>query len=367
MKKKSSLKVKPVEAVLNNDPFGKVFVSKDNTLAAMAELPESAKPIPKSFASETAFAELIFGNRAVLFGEKTIGLKLTVPKHVPFQNTTLLFDFTDPDKPRYYFLLVILSTGKDFYRDFSPFMANAFSIIRDVINLSKMVVLLGEHIRSNKAFLKELNRYFPGKRIEDVIAHTLLETPRCLLVTENTPKELSTVQKAYAETWGALLDVMYVRKYLVGKSTIISLHPTLSELRMKQTPVQKAEPKVKVKHTEADHFAKGAPHVKTIYEKLKAEALKIDRKLLFNADGAHYISMKKMGGKNLAFFHFRKGGMYLVVKLAEKIVRKTVKKAEIKSLPESVQKFWNGESTGLVISDQAQLTEVGTVLKQLIR
>ena len=125
--------------------------------------------------------------------------------------------------------------------------------------------------------------------------------------------------------------------------------------------------KEKIIHTEENHLEKSSELVRAIYKKLKAEAIKNDKSMVFNPKGKHYVSMKKGTEKNLAFFHFRKSSMYLVVKLDEKIVRKLVKKSTIQSLPESVQKFWNGASTGLIISSTDHLKEIVEVLKKLIK
>lgn len=342
------------------------MIAKEGKLSLLPELPESSQPVAKPFKSEEEFAKLVFGNRRALFGEKTVGWKMSVPDSVPFQNTNVLFDFTTPTAPRCYFLCVILGNGKDFYSDFFPFMTHLFSVVRDVITMSQLIVFMKESIEKDKAFLKLVHQHMKGKRLEDLLAETLLNAPRCLLVTEDPLKELPIAQKAYAETWGGILDVLYVRKFLAGKTNILSLHPTLSELQAKPQLVPK-ESKPKVTHTEEHHFAKGSPIVKSIYENLKRDALKLDKKLTFNAAGGHYISMKKVAGKNLCFFHFRKNSMYLVVKAEEKSVRKMVKKAEVKSLPASVQKFWNGSSTGLVISNIDQAREVSGLFRQLVK
>ncbi len=99
-------------------------------------------------------------------------------------------------------------------------------------------------------------------------------------------------------------------------------------------------------------------------KKIKAELLKQDKTLIFNVK-QHYISMKK--NRNLAFFHLRKKNLYLVVMCAEKEVRKTVKHYVIKTLPPSVQKFWNGDSTGLVIEQPTNLVEIINLLKKVIK
>jgi len=365
-KQASSLPLKPQAAPLQETTgFGRVFVLKKDKLETAVDLPENAKPIVKPFKTEQEFVNLIYGNRAVLFGEKTMGWKMEPTANSSFRWIKLLFDFTNPDSPRCYILAVILGKEKDFFEEFFPFMTRVFSLLRDVINIGMLVKLIGDGIKRNKSSLKAFEKHLQGKTLDDLLAHTLLKTPKCLLITEDPLTELSTVKKAYAETWGGMLDIIYIRKYLVGKATMLSMHPTLADFQRK--PKELGPPKEKVIHTEDHHFSKGPLIGRTIYERLKSEALKIDKSIVFNAKGKHYISLKKGSGKNLAFFHFRKGGMYLVVMLEEKLVRKLVKHSEIKTLPESVQKFWNGKSTGLVISSMQHVKEIVEVFKKLIK
>lgn len=146
---------------------------------------------------------------------------------------------------------------------------------------------------------------------------------------------------------------------------MLSMHPSLADL--KEKPKTKVPAQERIVHTEADHLAKASDLSRTLYEKLKTDILKVDKSVVFNAKGKHYISVKKGSGKNLAFFHYRKSGIYLVVMLEEKVVRKMVKKTEVRSLPESVMKFWNGKSTGLMISAIDQLKEVTELFKKLIK
>lgn len=345
--------------------FGRVFVLKKDKLEPAVDLPENAKPVVKPFRAEQEFVDLIFGNRAVLFGEKTMGWKMEPTANSSFRWIKLLFDFTTPDSPRCYILAVILGKEKDFFEEFFPFMTRVFSLLRDVINIEMLVKLIGDGIKRNKQSLKAFEKHLHGQKLDDLLAQTLLKAPKCLLITEDPLKELPTVKKAYAETWGGMLDIIYIRKYLVGKTTMLSMHPSLADL--KEKPKTKVPATERVIHTEADHLAKASDLSRSIYEKLKMEILKIDKSVVFNAKGKHYISVKKGSGKNLAFFHYRKSGIYLVVMLEEKVVRKMVKKSDVRRLPDSVQKFWNGPSTGLVISSTDQLKEITELFKKLIK
>ena len=51
---------------------------------------------------------------------------------------------------------------------------------------------------------------------------------------------------------------------------------------------------------------------------------------------------------------------------AEAEVRKVIKHHIIKTLPPSVQKFWNGDSTGIVMEQPTHLEEIVNLLKKMV-
>jgi len=50
----------------------------------------------------------------------------------------------------------------------------------------------------------------------------------------------------------------------------------------------------------------------------------------------------------------------------ENFTRTQIKHHEIKSLPASVQKFWNGSCCTIIIEDSANLVEVINLMKKII-
>ena len=102
--------------------------------------------------------------------------------------------------------------------------------------------------------------------------------------------------------------------------------------------------------------------VRSIYSEIKTALLDADDTIEFNAKKI-YISVRK--NKNLAFFHLRKK-ISLVVMSAEDFTRTQIKHHEIKSLPASVQKFWNGSCCTIVIENSVNLDEVINLLKKMI-
>lgn len=126
---------------------------------------------------------------------------------------------------------------------------------------------------------------------------------------------------------------------------------------VKEVPVITTSP---FKTFEEDHLKNVSENVKVIYLKIKNALIKADKTLLFNSQ-KYYISLKK--NKNIAFFHFSKKKLSIVIMQPEKEIRKKVKHHLIRSLAPSVQKFWNGECATVVIENRKYFQEVISLLK----
>ncbi len=359
MKKQSSLTSTTSVPAIDTQSFGRVFLIKGNTLSVAPEMPESESPAQRNFKSAHEFERFVTLNWEPVFGERTIGIGANA-EGLSFPWDAFLFDFSAA-KPRCYLLMVGMS--REPFEKFFWAISRAFGYLRNPDFTRILIDVLTNNIVKDKRVCKGFQRYIGETPITEFIEE-IIPRGKVLFITDKDRPQYPDFALAYPETWDALLSVIYLRKYQVGKLQMLSMHPSLADFQEKP---QVKEIKEKVIHTEDHHFAKSAATVRVLYDKLKKEAVKIDKSVAFNPNGGHYISMKKNGGKNLAFFHFRKTTIYLVVKLDEKIVRKMVKKAEIKTLPPSVQKFWNGASTGLVFSTTDHLKEMTEVLKKLIK
>lgn len=100
-----------------------------------------------------------------------------------------------------------------------------------------------------------------------------------------------------------------------------------------------------------------------MYLQIKSEILKFNGTLKFNPQ-RYYIGLSN--GRNIAFVHFRKNKIDLVVKYSEKETRKLIKKNEVRALKESIQKFWGGTACSIILESSEHLKEVIILLKKLI-
>jgi len=120
---------------------------------------------------------------------------------------------------------------------------------------------------------------------------------------------------------------------------------------------------IKALMTEKDHLEKTTDEIMNIYKKIKTELFKVNKHVQFNSQ-RYYISLRK--DKNMAFFHFSRKKISVVVMNSKFNTKKQIKHHEIKTLTEKVQKFWNGPSCTVVIENEKYLNEVIALLKKLI-
>ena len=361
MKKQTSSLPKPaVVPTVDTRPFGQVFlIKKDGTLTSEPGMPDNGEALLAMLSYEE-MNKLVFANRPVIFGERTIGLTAKIGT-MTFPFDAFLFDFSNTENPQCF----LLATAKGVAVSMLAMIAIK-SYLEAIENRAVLIEMLSKHIRKDKLMQRILKPIVEGSTIEKMLEYVIRKRLRALFLSNEDDSDCIKLFTSFAETHSDTLDIIFLRKYKVGKVNMLSMFPPFSDLKEKQEVKVKA-PKEKIVHTEDHHFLKGSAVVRSMYEKLKVAATKLDKTIVFNSKGRHYISMKKGAGKNLAFFHLRKDSIYLVVMLEEKLVRKMVKKSEIKSLPESVQKFWNGKCTGLVFSGTEHLTEIIEVLKKLIK
>jgi predicted transport protein len=321
---------------------------------------EGAFPKERKFKSAEEMQDIVLNNGQILFGENTLIIserkeKFFVPLNISVFHA-LLFDFKDLAKPRLHLIAVVPS--KQNFPDFFFRMTDFFALIQKE-SQSKFHGMLSEMIENNEALLKEVKEKIGEKDLAEFLREMLGRKLNILLITDAIRQELIAVMETYTETWGAMIKPIEMKKYASNGDILVTVKPDFASLQNGKKPKGDIVPKT----TEGAHLENVSASVKEIYEKIKAELLKQDKSLLFNPK-QYYISMKK--NRNLAFFHLRKKNLYLVVMCTEVEVRKAIKHHIIKTLPPSVQKFWNGDSTGIVVEQPTHLEEIINLLKKMV-
>lgn len=118
-----------------------------------------------------------------------------------------------------------------------------------------------------------------------------------------------------------------------------------------------------MKFTEEYHLNSVPVEIKGMYNEIKTELLETYSNIKFNPK-KYYISLRKI--KNIAFFQLYKKKINLIVINPEEHTRSSILDYNIKTLPASVQKFWNGECCIIIIDKADCLNQIIMLLSIII-
>ncbi|MFA6924733.1 MAG: DUF5655 domain-containing protein [Bacteroidales bacterium] len=359
IKKKEETKSEQAEATRNITHFPHPHVMKNGKLQEFTdEFNINSKCVDEAkFYKKSDLEEFVIENHKTLFGENTVIIDNTKSTNEYFPNM-FLFDFKEQDKPRMYVIEVNVSDDSLglLYARITHFIAS----LKNKNYQNDFLALLCKTIDADKKEKKELQtRLKEEQDIPGLLSEMLDNRPAILLVKDNENAVLDLMQTVYVETWGKMIRQILVKKYYCNDDTIYNVSPLFANI-WKNEKIKKDEI---VKCTEEDHLNAVSENIRNIYNEIKTALLETDDTLEFNAK-KHYVSVKK--NKNLMFFHLRKKNINLVIMNPEDDTRKQIKHHEIKTLPASVQKFWNGACCTLVIENADNLKEVSSLLKKII-
>lgn len=335
------------------------FVIKDDTLQPFSTEHFNAdnSPVEKKFQSEKEFEQLILTNSRMLFGQHALIIEDKEKKDEYFPDK-FLFDFSDNEKPRFYIIETVLSAKNFgyFYARITHFLA----LLKIQSRQSGFHERLCEIIDADKAQKKELQTLIGSNRdVSEFLSVIIGNKPVILLVMDNLRDDLPLLQETYTDTWGKMVKSLVLKKYSSSGNTIYTMRPDFADIWKNE----KGKKEGVIKCTEADHLDELPERIRNIYNDIKTALLETDSSLEFNPK-KHYISIRK--NKNLAFLHLRRKNMDIVVMNLEDDTRKRIKHHRIKTLPASVQKFWNGACCTVVIENADNLDEVIDLLKMVV-
>ena len=340
--------------------FSQAYLSKGNVLQPKPAELLITKPVARKFQSEKELQQLVLKNTKILFGENTLLID-TKKNGIAFSGGCtpegILLDLGNIEKPQIY--LIKTALAKQNFSLFFMQMTVFFAFIKNRDNLNPLKEVIDQMINKNKELKKELMTEIMGKQTQLLYNSLLKQKPYVLLIMDAEKKELTEITETYSETWGSMVNLFVIKKFLSDKNTICTMQPDFADIN------KKAKKETgKVKSTEEDHLENVSDAVKDIYIKIKKELMKTDKTVEFNPK-KFYISIRK--NKNLAFMSLGRKRISLVVVNPEKETRKLIKHHEIKTLTEKVQKFWNGPSCTVMLENTDHLDEVINLLKKLVK
>jgi predicted transport protein len=359
-KENEEVKPEPKEIRKGSINLQNLFVLKNNRLLTLTEeyfIEESLYANEVKFQTKSDLEEFIIQNHRTLFGENTVIIDNTKSTNEYFPNM-LLLDFNDMEKPRMYVVEINISDSS-----LGLLYARITHFFAYFKNRSYQNEFLGELcnvIDTNDEVKNELEKWLNEEQgISQFLSDMLRNKPAILLIKDYENVVLDLMQAVYLDTWDKMVRQILIKRYYGNEDLILSVTPLFADI-WKNEKSKRDEP---IKFTENDHLCELPDRIRKIYNDIKTALLETDSNLEFNAK-KHYISIRK--NKNLAFLHLRRKNTDIVVMNPEADTRERIKHHRIKTLPPSVQRFWNGECCTIVVENSDNLDEVIELLKMIV-
>lgn len=310
---------------------------------------------------EAEFEEKVFENHKLLFGSNTILLDIKKKLNSGDLGKTIpdgfLFDFTDPDDPRFYIVEVELQSH-DFYRHIFPQITKFFSFIRSATaDQAKLIDSLYRIIDSSEDYKESFRKFLKGKELFKFLKDLIEDSSEVLLIIDGKKSEIDEIKVTYAETWGKYVKQIICKSFKSDDGVIMFTDPDFEVVEAGAEEIDDEEDEVKSKtgYTIDYHLADSSDLVKGIFSRIQTEFPNI----IFNPQ-RYYVGLNKPAFGVLVP---RKKLIRLVVFLPLTEVKKIVKNYNIKEPSLGEQKFWNAKCTHVRIDHDQNLDEIIAVLK----
>lgn len=315
--------------------------------------------VERKFALEAEFEAEVARVHKTIFGEETIYIDTKKKIGATALGSSIpdafLFDMSDRDNFEFYLVEVELESH-DFYRHIFPQITKFFAFYRNSKRQKELVEKLFAMIDTDETLKRQFKKHLGDQEIFKFLSDLIDSSQNILLVIDGAKPELPEISDTYSDTWGKMVRVIEVRRF-VGPSNIslLTVHPEFEiiEFSFEETPSESE--KKDTQYSEEMHLEGTSEDVKKVYSRLKDEVSNARSEYVFNPQ-KYYISIK--GAKNIVFLTIRKKKLRMVVMMPEEAIRAQIHHHPVKSLSESVQKFYNGPCATVDIMDLDGIEEV---------
>ena len=301
----------------------------------------------------------------MLFGEKSLYIDLksrvegrALGSAIP---DGILIDFRDPEDAKFYLVEVELSEH-DFYKHIFPQVTKFFAFFKNPRGRTELVEKMFTVINADQNMRDRFNQLAGSKEVYKSLKDIVENSQNILVIIDGLKPEFDEVKETYTDTWDKMVQVMVIKKFQAGDSTILYVDPDFEEQGLEQ-PTE-ADDEEFERYTEEYHLEDVAPNIAATYKILKQEISRIEPSIVFNPQ-KYYISLR--GEKNFAYIKFRKRKMYIILKMPYEDGKQTIKKHKLSTLSESIQKFYGGECFRVTLENEDNLDEVIQAIMQSYR
>jgi predicted transport protein len=328
--------------------------------------------IESHFKLEDDFEELIRSQSKVLFGKDTIFIYTKRKLKGVVLGATIpdgfLFDLTDLENPEFYLVEVELQKH-DFYKHIFPQITKFFGFFRSQTSQNDLVEKLFSIINADTALRSEFKKFLGDKEIFKFLKDICEESQNILLIIDGDKVELPEIIDTYTDTWGKLVKILKVKKFINENESLISVEPDFVDIQyVTDAEVEKLEEvgdiSSKPVYSEEYHLDGVSESTKQSYIAIKDHISKNYPDAVFNFQ-KYYVGIRT--DRNLAYLKLQKKNLRAVVMLPEDEVRKLMTHHVVKQLSQGVQGFYNGPCCAVVFENAKDMDDFWKLLKTLIK
>lgn len=314
------------------------------------------------FSSEDDFEKVVKENSKTLFGDKTVYFDIknkvdskTLGSAVP---DGFLFDFKDEENPEFYIVEVELQRH-DFYKHIFPQITKFFAFFKNSASRTNLIERLFSFIKSNPDLEQEFKQYLGKREIYKALKDIIENSQNILIILDDEKPEMQEVFETYTDTWDKMVRVEILKMFTADNKTIFTFTPDFEEIGFIEQP---AEAEVaEERYSEAYHLEDANQNVVAVYEKIKAEMLRLHPDVKVNPQ-KYYISLRK--NRNFAYIKIKKAKLHIVIMLPYEVGSKLIKKHRIKQLTQAVQDWYGSPCFEVPLADASSLDEVVGALEE---
>jgi predicted transport protein len=320
---------------------------------------ESKYTVESEFEQEIVNSnKLFFGNDVIYIDTKKKIGSHTLGKTIP---DGFLFDMSDPDNREFYLVEVELECH-DFYNHIFQQITKFFAFFKNSKRQKELVEKLFSTINTATELKQQFKKYLGEKEIFKFLNDVVDSSQNILIVIDGDKPELPEIMDTYSDTWGKMVKVIVAKKFTCDQESIFSIHPEFETLEY-SPPEVIPEREIQTDISEEYHLEGVKDHVKQIYAFIKDRVLASNPSFIFNPQ-KHYISIR--GKKNIAFIYPRKAKVRLIPMMPEEEIRQKLKHHNVKTLSESVQRFYNNPCASVDVNDLNNIDEIIDIIKTLM-
>ncbi len=328
---------------------------------------QNKKLSEQQFSNEKEIEKIVIENSELFFGQSSLFIDAKKKIDTKSLGSSIpdgfLFDLSDIENPEFY-LVEIEWYKHDFYNHIFPQITKFFSFYKNSQSISELIEKIFSIINSNSQLKRKLKSIIKDQEVYKFIKDTLENSQNILLILDADKEELPEIMETYTDTWGSIVKVLILKQFKHKDEIVYSLVPDFNDIPYTdaETPTTKQTTKT-FYLTEEEKVDRTSESARKAYYKIKEALQKLSDEIVFNPQ-RYYLSVSFV--RNIAFFKFPRKKIRLIIMLPEEKVKEIVKQHAVKSLSASVQKFYNGPSCALEITDDSNTEEIIELFKILI-